>query len=430
MVSLTGYTLYRKDRIASRGGGVCVYIADHLFFTFRVNSIATVTPVIETLFLELSDKTTTFLLGCVYRPSSSPIQNDKILTDLISNLSESHDKVLVFGDFSMPDIPWLIDPSRGYKPSSQFLVDLLTNSHLNQLVTQPTRYRGNQNPSTLDLIICSDDHSLTNLEYLPPIGKSDHLILTVDLQICQLPRKRTVLGIRTVTDYEAINQNLLGTDWTSLLSNPSVVNNWNIFKDTLQYVVGCHTKFVTVKQSHKKPWIIAKLLSQINRKRALWRAYKRSGSNVVYRIHRAFSNKLSSDIREARCVYEKNIAEAKDAKRLYKYIRTKLSGPVATPQLKNPSGEILDNNEHVADMFATTFSSVFTVEPPGYLPKVSGPPNPISCGEIIFTPNLVCEKLKQLKGSKSPGPDLITAKILHMCADTLCEALHTYDQIF
>ncbi|KAJ3644340.1 hypothetical protein Zmor_027005 [Zophobas morio] len=109
--------------------------------------------------------------------------------------------------------------------------------------------------------------------------------------------------------------------------------------------------------------------------------------------------------------------------------RTKLSGPVGTPQLKNSSGEILDNNEHVADIFATTFSSVFTIEPLGYIPKLSGPPNPISFGEIIFTPNLVCEKLRQFKVSKSPGPDHITAKILHMCVDTLIQFLMNHRQI-
>ena len=36
MVSLTGYTLYRKERIASREGGVCIYIADHLFQHFEL----------------------------------------------------------------------------------------------------------------------------------------------------------------------------------------------------------------------------------------------------------------------------------------------------------------------------------------------------------------------------------------------------------
>ncbi|KAJ3652272.1 hypothetical protein Zmor_018251 [Zophobas morio] len=423
MVSLNGYTLFRRDRIGSKGGGVCIYLADEVLSTFHVSNIPTKTPGTESLFLKLSNKDTTLLLGCIYRPPSSVVDNDKILVESLSHLADSYATLLLFGDFNMPDITWPIDPRCSYKPSSQLFVDLLTHSHLRQLVTQPTRHRLNQNPSTLDLIVCSDDHSLTNLEYLAPIGISDHSTLKIDLQICQSPRRRTVSFTRTVTDYRAVNNDLAKTNWEALLSDESIVKNWSTFKNTLQSLLHRHTKSFFVKQSSTKPWINGRLLQQINRKRALWRTYKRSGSELDYRIHREFSNRLSTAIKEARCVYEKNVAEAKDAKKLYKYIRTKFTGPVSTPRLKNTFGEVLDNNKIIADTFADAFSNVFTIEPSGCLPKLNNICKPISFSDISFTTDVVHKKLKQLKVSKSPGPDLITAKTLHECADTLSEVL-------
>ncbi|KAJ3654552.1 hypothetical protein Zmor_013731 [Zophobas morio] len=397
--------------------------ADEVLSTFHVSNIPTKTPGTESLFLKLSNKDTTLLLGCIYRPPSSVVDNDKILVESLSHLADSYATLLLFGDFNMPDITWPIDPRCSYKPSSQLFVDLLTHSHLRQLVTQPTRHRLNQNPSTLDLIVCSDDHSLTNLDYLAPIGISDHSTLKIDLQICQSPRRRTVSFTRTVTDYRAVNNDLAKTNWEALLSDESIVKNWSTFKNTLQSLLHRHTKSFFVKQSSTKPWINGRLLQQINRKRALWRTYKRSGSELDYRIHREFSNRLSTAIKEARCVYEKNVAEAKDAKKLYKYIRTKFTGPVSTPRLKNTFGEVLDNNKIIADTFADAFSNVFTIEPSGCLPKLNNICKPISFSDISFTTDVVHKKLKQLKVSKSPGPDLITAKTLHECADTLSEVL-------
>ncbi|XP_063911135.1 uncharacterized protein LOC135128171 [Zophobas morio] len=423
MVSLNGYTLFRRDRIGSKGGGVCIYLADEVLSTFHVSNIPTKTPGTESLFLKLSNKDTTLLLGCIYRPPSSVVDNDKILVESLSHLADSYATLLLFGDFNMPDITWPIDPRCSYKPSSQLFVDLLTHSHLRQLVTQPTRHRLNQNPSTLDLIVCSDDHSLTNLDYLAPIGISDHSTLKIDLQICQSPPRRTVSFTRTVTDYRAVNNDLAKTNWEALLSDESIVKNWSTFKNTLQSLLHRHTKSYFVKHSSTKPWINGRLLQQINRKRALWRTYKRSGSELDYRIHREFSNRLSTAIKEARCVYEKNVAEAKDAKKLYKYIRTKFTGPVSTPRLKNTFGEVLDNNKIIADTFADAFSNVFTIEPSGCLPKLNNICKPISFSDISFTTDVVHKKLKQLKVSKSPGPDLITAKTLHECADTLSEVL-------
>jgi hypothetical protein len=165
----------------------------------------------------------------------------------------------------MPDLLWPLDSSGPFSNSSQLMADLIINSHLCQLVSEPTRFRLNQTPSTLDLIISSDDNSLTNLKYLSPIGISDHVTLGIELQIYSCPRLKTVSFERTVVEWAAVNQHLSVVNWNLLLSNTSMTHNWKVFKTTLQDMIAQHTTRVTFKRSSKKPWIDSKILKLIRK---------------------------------------------------------------------------------------------------------------------------------------------------------------------
>ena len=68
-----------------------------------------------------------------------------------------------------------------FKPKrSRMIVD--SDFLLFQHVVQPTRQRGSDMPHTLDLIITSDNF-LTDIEYLSPLGMSDHSVLKFSLQM-------------------------------------------------------------------------------------------------------------------------------------------------------------------------------------------------------------------------------------------------------
>ena len=58
--------------------------------------------------------------------------------------------------------------------------------YLEQIVDQNTRARGGNTPSLLDLILCYDSAEIENLNYLSPLGKSDHcMILFDDITLCE-----------------------------------------------------------------------------------------------------------------------------------------------------------------------------------------------------------------------------------------------------
>jgi hypothetical protein len=423
LVSLDGYTIYRNDRNHKKGGGVCIYVSNELLSENEVIPIVTNTPGIESLFLQVHNQSWNFILGCVYRPPSSNINDDCTLLDVLGELTTRHDKVFVFGDFNMPDISWSRNSGHCRSPSSQLMVDFLTNNHMRQLITQPTRFRANQQPSVLDLILTTEDSSLTNVQYLDPVGKSDHVSLKVDLQICFVPAQRTITFNKIVTNYEKVYIRLEKINWPTTLCDANVENNWSTLKNLLLNTVNECSSVIKVKRSSSKPWINAKILKMVKRKRALWKTFKRTGEQIDYVAHRAFSNKLSTIIKEERIRYELKIANSNNPKSFYKHVRTALGGPVKIPQVRNVDGNIVRDHTDCANIFAESFSKVFTRESVAGTPKLDFPRNTAAFTDIEFSEELVLEKLRGLDKTKSPGPDRITASVLKTCADILCRPL-------
>ncbi|KAL3266493.1 hypothetical protein HHI36_010663 [Cryptolaemus montrouzieri] len=87
-------------------------------------------------------------------------------------------------------------------------MDFVHNSNLYQLVTEPTRFRINNLPSTLDLIFTNDTHVLTDHKVGKPIGISDH---------SQFNLERSSFGDNIssyeVINYDIINRLLTNTNW-------------------------------------------------------------------------------------------------------------------------------------------------------------------------------------------------------------------------
>ncbi|KAJ3646502.1 hypothetical protein Zmor_024087 [Zophobas morio] len=125
LISLSGYHLFRKDRQFSRGGGVCIYVYDHVMFNFTITIIDTPTLNIEFLVIKLSNRSFTLALGCIYRAPSTDFESDSKLFDIISNLANDYTNLLIFGDFNMPDLSWPLTTLVSSNPSYWLLLDVL-----------------------------------------------------------------------------------------------------------------------------------------------------------------------------------------------------------------------------------------------------------------------------------------------------------------
>ena len=82
------------------------------------------------------------------------------------------------GDFNLGHIDWMsssLIPGKPNVKQHQYLLDLIADHSLTQIVDKPTR-----NDKTLDLIITS---IVDYLETIPPIREADHDILSLEITV-------------------------------------------------------------------------------------------------------------------------------------------------------------------------------------------------------------------------------------------------------
>ena len=152
---------FRKDNYTNGGGGILVYVKDHIIAKRRedleLNDIAC-------LWLEISpNKGKSFLLGSLYRNPTERVEwLDRFEQFCESALNEGKE-IILFGDFNKD----LLNPNA----NREWLI-LTESLGLSQLVTQPTRVTNNTS-TMIDHIYSTHEENLSKVDVCK-IGISDH----------------------------------------------------------------------------------------------------------------------------------------------------------------------------------------------------------------------------------------------------------------
>ncbi|XP_044745064.1 uncharacterized protein LOC123306927 [Coccinella septempunctata] len=318
----------------------------------------------------------------------------------------------------MPDVVWPLS-SKIYNSASAVFTDMIRDSDLTQLVDFPTRFRGTQSPSLLDLILVNDTDIVSNIEQHPPFGKSDHVVIRSTLLLKFPSANNIATKSIKITDYEKLVSLTEGVDWVSLLQPAADVEvMWNSFAETLLGLYDCCTVTKDVSFIPTKPWINAEILRQIRHKRSIWRRYVRGRKRRDYDAHRAFSSYLSATIKNAKREYELKIARSKDRKKFFKYVRSTLNSKVDTPLVYDQNNKLCSGPEESANVLADSFAASFTHET-GQLPRMINPRLSAELSDVIFSPSIVETHLSALKVDSSPGSDGISSRLLKECAHSI-----------
>lgn len=191
---------------------IIIYTANELHSTQLENTH----PGSEQLWLsiELRDRDR-LLFGCIYRSPSSLRENDVQLYNSITNMcSTNHSHKLICGDFNTPGVDWRNWTSHG--EPAHLLLDTLRDSYLFQHITEPTRLRGTDNPSLLDLVLTNEELMISETSYRSPLGDSDHVVLTFHYQcyvVCS--RERVLRYLHHRGNYTKMRRDL-SLNWDSL----------------------------------------------------------------------------------------------------------------------------------------------------------------------------------------------------------------------
>ena len=112
-------------------------------------------------------------------------EHETMLEDMIGELEEivSQDKdVLIVGDFNCKDINWEDGTCQGGENSwSEKLMSWGIENVMTQWIDCDTRFSGSDTPARLDLLFTSDDEAVKEIRYESPLGKSDHVLMEINL---------------------------------------------------------------------------------------------------------------------------------------------------------------------------------------------------------------------------------------------------------
>ena len=366
-----------------------------------------------------------------------------IINDLLRYLcnQKKYSHICFVGDFNFKDINWenwTTNKSEG--SAERKFLESLRDCFLYQNITEPTRNRGTDEPSLIDLILTNEEMQVGDISYLAPLGKSDHSVLIFDYS-CYIDNenssKKYLYG---KADYNIIKDHLLSQDWKGqfILNHTAspVETMWTEFKSKLLEV---RDKFVEQKQAGPPVWkrkgdvpIDKNLQHLIKRKGKLHRRWinnLKNGRNCEEdrKAYTKVRNQVKNRMLNTKIKFEKDIAERSkhSPKVFWSYTRSKLKTKTGVAPLlenTNDKSSIRYSDKQKADILQKQFASVFTREPDGELPKFDlRTLSEINLPDI--NPEIVRKKILELDADKACGPDEIHPRLLKELADIISTPL-------
>ena len=441
-LEIDGYNLWRKDNSEEIRGGILTYISEKIVTSQDKNINKISSDFKESSWIVLSVDNVQVLYGVVYRKGKCSAANNSILRDILTKACRKYTKVLICGDFNHPEINWKDGNIKGKKFSPQMrFYDCLLDNYLTQHVMEPTRVRGTQKPSLLDLVITEDSQTQVSpsVDIQTPLGNSDHAVITwnylvsttVSKKCTETPEERPNFN---KGDYKTLNEDLTQINWKELFDEKTLDECVEIFYNEIERLSNIHVpKKKYYKKSTQPPWMNRKAKKCIRKKYCAWNRYQKSQSFQAYVKFTQQRNKTAKILRKTKQQFEKKLAEEckRNPKALFKYANFKNKTKKNVIRLKDKNGNILTEDKENANLLNDFFQSIHTEESDAenirlghteHLPNSTLTSNHMP--DIKLTKEMISEQLKKLDPNKSNLPSCVHPRLIKECSDTLIDPLY------
>ena len=441
---IPNFDLHQVNLESQDGRGIAVYT--HSSISKSTIQVIPNSSFQETCLLEIRLRGGDLLLfGCFYRSPTiseySPANNNS-LNDLFKSISlKKYSHVCLVGDLNYKLINWTTWTSpTGDESAENNFIEACRDSFFHQHVERPTRRRGDDEPSLLDLILTNEAMQVSEVVHSPPLGKSDHDVLTFEFQ-CYLDYSKPKQRYKFQKgNYEAMRENLGDSNWIDdyikKANEPGVKPEelWILFKTKL---LDLRNKFVPLGKGNENPtWKtkssipidekVRKAIKEKEKAHRSWIKSKKSDEASYLALRHQFTkarNKVNTLLRKEKRKFEREIAlKAKsNPKAFWIHTRRSLKSKSGiAPLLNDPNNKdsMKFSDEDKASILLKQFSSVFTREADGDIPTIeSRTENTIS--ELEVGMEMVLEEINCLNEYKSCGPDELHPRLLIELAELI-----------
>ena len=436
-VSLANYNMYREDRESgSRHGGSAIFVhkgikAQLLPWFKGCESVAV------RINTALGDLT----IVCLYRsPSLDSVSDNSCLLSEIGKIPTGpENNVIIVSDINLPHVNWnsgIVEGPVGTEDKvlvmEQHYLDLFSAKGFRwYLSDRCTRRRLVSNviqESLLDQVFTNNDNIINDIEYLAPMGKSDHVSLKVGLKIendLTFINSKRRNWHKVTSDFILQQSDLI--DWHFSSECLSVEEMWCELSDKLNKITESVPESILKSTRdgeiiRKLPWDSSALVRRRKEKDQSWRVFDENPSMVNFNNALFQQSQFQKCEVNAKIKYENKLVKSlkNNSKPFFNYLRSKSKIRKSVSSLKCNNGELTKSPKEAADKLADFFQSVFSDEIYGPLPKecydrVETSQN-IIMSDLAICPETVANLLRDLDPSKSMGPDKIHPKLLKTLA--------------
>jgi len=405
----------------SRGGGVLIAVKSN----FKATLIKTDVDCVEQIFILLTFKSVSVVIGTVYLPPQSSLQNYELhsicVEKLIFDINPNH--VILCGDYNIPKTSWSFD-DLGLKSSNTtsapatIISDSFAFLNLFQCNTISNTYG-----ELLDLVFSTYNNltvSLATTALITPDHYHPPLMFSLALPKTAHTEERPVYRDFKNCDYSAASQFFASFNWLATFEKYDANTAAAVFNDA---IFTCIEQFVPLRQSKISNfplWFSYNLKQLMFNKKKAHKIYKETRLATDYN---KFSELRAKCKQISKLDYQEFINKtehslSKSPKFFWKYIRD-LKQNKAYPnsfQLEQMSTSCPTES---ANLFSKYFSSVYNQPTPTHTPNLSQnlPFELPSTSSFSLTD--VVTALETLKNNNSNGPDGISARLLYNCRHSL-----------
>ena len=383
------------------------------------------------------------VFGCFYRSPTTKAnsnENNDNLSSLLKTLAlnKKYTHRCFVGDFNFNTINWSNWTSpHGEDSKEERFLESIRDSYLYQHIDEPTRCRGTDNPSIIDLIFTNEEQQISNLNYHAPLGKSDHSVLSFTFH-CYIDYKSSEeRHLYDSANFNGMRLWLEECEWSKpfveTTSKKSVNTMWNEFKNTL---IQLRSLYVPVKKFGDQTWkekgsipISKDLRNLIKEKKRLHRKWMKTRDQRNRLNYTKVRNLVKRKINISKRNMERDICNRSEEnpKVFWSYVQSHLktrSGISPLLESVNDKTSIKFSDKEKADILQKQFCSVFTREPNGDLPDFEMKTKK-KITSVSLNATIIRKEIENLDPSKAFGPDEIHPKMLKELIDHVSAPLTT-----
>ena len=330
--------------------------------------------------------------------------------------------VFVFGDFNVHHKDWLTY-SGGIDRQGELCYNFSISNDLTQIVNFPTRIPDcdSHSPALLDFFL-SSDASICSTMAFPPLGNSDHVVVSVSIDF-PINSKQDTPFHRVAYDYsradwDGLRDHLRDVPWEDIfkLSASAVASEFCGWVQVGIDVYIPHRKYQV--KPHSSPWFSAACAAAIVHRNHFFRLYQQNKSSESKLKFRQASNCCKRVLEAAKFAYGTKTKESITSQKLgsWDYWRIANSvlnkGKSAIPPLFN-GPEVLLKQNYLLKTFPRTQILMTLISL--YLFSISN----LKLHNISITPKMVKKVITNLDSSKASGPDCIPVVVRKKCEPEL-----------